>query len=357
MIFRNWKQVKRGKTDIKDTLRVVKYVVPERNTVKRNQTQRKFSILRIFSFRMLAPLLLIVLILGSVGYVYVNKDKLVIKTINISPTKYINSEEIKTLLNPNIGQNFFIIFPSQIEKRLTQLFDLIETIKVEKVLPDKINVDIKEKSIKYLVVTSTHNSIWDNNYMEVRSKINTEKLTLSDISYKLLSGRLNLEDIPMQPDQALAKNNILLLKDEKERIKKLDEFEKKLITYRISELKRLHKDAYTEAKSIYLDKAKANNEFNLEQLSFLDEADQAKTLEDIKNYEFMNKSLSFKPELVLFNEFGRIIILYNDKIIKVDDTTDMNKEVKVLNTLMDSLTTTNTDYFQVTVTGEKVVVL
>ncbi|MEI6462164.1 MAG: FtsQ-type POTRA domain-containing protein [bacterium] len=357
MRFRNWKQVKRGKPNLKEEIRVVKYVVPERNTFKRNPAQRKFSLRNIFRLQVLAPILLILIILGSVGYVYVNREKLVIKTINISPTKYIQTNEIKTLLDPNIGQNFFIIFPSQIEKRLSQLFDLIDTVKVEKILPDKINVSIKEKDIKYLIVSTSHNSIWDSNYNEVRNELNNTKLSLTDISYKLLSGRLNLEDIPMTPDQALAKNTILLIKDEKDRTKKLDDFEKKLITYRITELKRLHKDAYTEAKSIYLDKAKANNAYNLEQLSLLDEVDQDKTLEDIKNYETLNKSLNFKPELVLFNEFGRIIILYNDKIIKIDDTTDMNKEVKVLNTLMDSLTTSNTDYFQVTVTGEKVVVL
>ncbi len=331
MRFRNWKQVKRGKPNLKEEIRVVKYVVPERNTFKRNPAQRKFSLRNIFRLQVLAPILLILIILGSVGYVYVNREKLVIKTINISPTKYIQTNEIKTLLDPNIGQNFFIIFPSQIEKRLSQLFDLIDTVKVEKILPDKINVSIKEKDIKYLIVSTSHNSIWDSNYNEVRNELNNTKLSLTDISYKLLSGRLNLEDIPMTPDQALAKNTILLIKDEKDRTKKLDDFEKKLITYRITELKRLHKDAYTEAKSIYLDKAKANNAYNLEQLSLLDEVDQDKTLEDIKNYETLNKSLNFKPELVLFNEFGRIIILYNDKIIKIDDTTDMNKEVKVLN--------------------------
>lgn len=357
MRFKNWKQAKRSKSNIKEELRVVKYALPHKNNFRINPTQRKFSLKNIFRLKVIAPLLLILIILGSVGYIYINREKLVIKEISISPTRYIQTTEVSKLLQSNIGQNFFVIFPSQIEKRLSQFFDLIDKVKVEKVLPDKINVEIKEKDIKYLVITSNHNMIWDSNYQLVRNGLNTSKLSLNIVSYKLLSGRLNLEEIPMTPEQAISKNSILLLTDLKERTKKLETFEKNLISYRIIELKKLHKTAYNEAKSTYLDKAKTNNLFSLEQLSFLDEVDNKKTVGDIKNYETLSKSLNFKPELVLFNEFGRIIILYNEKIINIEDTTDMNKEVKVINTLMDSLATSNTDYFQVTITGEKVVVL
>lgn len=340
-----------------EDMRVVKYHVDQSNRKLNNRSQKRFRFPRVITPQLIIFILLMVLVIGSFAYIILNREKYILKNISISGNNLIKKEELDESLSKFIGQNIFIVFPSQIESYLYNNFELIKTVKVQKTLPDTISLDLIEKNLGVLIVNPSSYEIWDLDGNEVKKTDITPSLELSENTLKILSGKFNLEEIPLTSDQALRKNKILLVVNEEERNKQLEKFDKDILSYRITEFRKLQEASYKEAITNLKDKVPQINKYELPY--FFIEANENNVNKKllIEHFLKIQTTIDLPPELVFISSFGNITLLSSNKLIRLEGNENIDKQIKALNTLQKTLEETKTNYFQITITGEKVAVL
>jgi cell division septal protein FtsQ len=100
---------------------------------------------------------ILILLIGSLGYIIFGTKYFIIKNINITGNKNITTEEINNILNPYLEKKFLFLIPHNnywffntnrgvevIQNSVSNKFAL-ESVKIEKKWPDTINLSITER--------------------------------------------------------------------------------------------------------------------------------------------------------------------------------------------------------------------
>lgn len=343
-----------------ENLRVVKYVTPEHTgKIHKNEFNRKFDIRSLFKPYIIVSILLILIVIGSAIYFYVKRDKYILKNISTIGIVRIDKSKMDELLNRNIGQNIFLTFPSQIEAEIYKDFYLVKEVKVEKKFPDSLLVDISEKKIKYFVGNEKNTSIWDEESKLIKKDDGNIEALSSD-AIKILAGAYNLDEVPISPELALQKNEALLSKDEKQKVKKLDNIDKNIASYRINKLKEVYTNTYKEIKDKYVIPLRSKNTFQLDEVFVsgnFEEEDIKTVIQKLNTFKSSFDTNSINIDAIIFNDRKRMLILSDNKFIKLESSIDMEKEAKALKAILDNLKSTNSNYTEITITGDKAVVI
>lgn len=352
-------QGKFRKTNI-ENLRVVKYSPSEHKVNShKGEFNRRFDIRSLFKPYIIVSILLILAVIGSSIYFYVKRDKYILKNISITGVNRIDRTKLDELLNRNVGQNIFLTFPSQIETEIYKDFYLVREVKVEKKFPDSLMVEISEKKIKYFVGNEKNTSIWDEESKLIKKEDGNIEGLSSD-AVKILAGAYNLDEVPISPELALQKNEALLSKDEKQKIKKLDNIDKNIASYRVNKLKEVYTNTYSEIKDKFVTPLRSKNTFQLEEVfvsgNFTD-SDIKIVIDKLNTFKSSFDTNSIKIDAIIFNDRKRMLILSDNKFIKLESSIDMEKEAKALKAILDNLKSTNSSYTEITITGDKAVVL
>ena len=343
-----------------ENLRVVKYSPSEHKAnVHKGTFNRKFDIRSLFKPYIIVSILLILAVIGSAIYFYIKRDKYILKNISTIGVNRIDKGKLDEMLNRNLGQNIFLTFPSQIEADLYKDFYLVKEVKVEKKFPDSLMVDISEKKIKYFVGNEKNTSIWDEDLILIK-KDDGNIEGLSSDAIKILAGAYNLDEVPISPELALQKNEALLSKDEKQKVKKLDNIDKNIASYRINKLKEVYTNTYTEIKDKFVTPLRSKNTFQLDEVFVsgnFEESDIKIVIQKLNTFKQSFDTKSINIDAIIFNDRKRMLILSDNKFIKLESSIDMEKQAKALKAILDNLRSTNSNYTEITITGDKAVVL
>ena len=154
---------------------------------EKNRKTRKFKII----------FLILILI---VGIIFLMSSPIFnIKNINVKNNSIISTEEIIKLSEINLDENIFKIRKGNITENLKENA-YIESVKVSRKLPNTIEIDIKERTIKYMLqFADSYVYINNQGYM---LEISTEKLELpiitgfkTDLSNIKAGDRLEVDDL------------------------------------------------------------------------------------------------------------------------------------------------------------------
>lgn len=154
---------------------------------EKNRKTRKFKII----------FLILILIVGIIFLM--SSPTFNIKNINVKNNSIISTEEIIKLSEINLDENIFKIRKGNITENLKENA-YIESVKVSRKLPNTIEIDIKERTRKYMLqFADSYVYINNQGYM---LEISTEKLELpiitgfkTDLSNVKAGDRLEVDDL------------------------------------------------------------------------------------------------------------------------------------------------------------------
>lgn len=131
------------KTDI-DTEKEERKLVKKNEKPKKKQTKknrRNLNKLKIFLILVLVIVILI-LIFGSSAF---NVEKV---EVTVNNDYFLTEEQIKELADVKIGENIFTLSKSDIKENI-KTSPYIESVKIKKSLPNKIKIEVTERSVRF----------------------------------------------------------------------------------------------------------------------------------------------------------------------------------------------------------------
>jgi hypothetical protein len=138
--------------------------------------QKKSRLLKIYGF------LAIVLILG-LGYFLLYSDRFEIKNIDVSGTRNIRADDIKSIAESQIAERRFLIFKQRnlfafSKKELTEKINdkyVLDDLRINKDLPGSLKIEIKEKISLVIWVSNNRYYNLDSNGIAISEILNLNK--------------------------------------------------------------------------------------------------------------------------------------------------------------------------------------
>jgi len=111
---------------------------------KSYRTLKKKHPLRFLKSKIFWTLFLILIILGSLVYLFIFSDIFKIKNVNISGNNKCSYEEISKIVSSGLG-NIFLYGSKNVDTKLEEKYPEIDNVNIKRSFPDSLTVEIEER--------------------------------------------------------------------------------------------------------------------------------------------------------------------------------------------------------------------
>ena len=300
-------------------------------------------------FRYLSVILILGLLFWLVRYFILSPD-FEIKSFEILGTKNLNSRKVEKLLEDYKRENIFLVRSSSIQNELYSYSTLVKSVKVDKVLPDKIIVEFEERTPYLLWIDLGGIYLFDKEGVMLEVKEDFQDLKLSEEDCELLKGYGNLErfeeaEEKQEEDSEGEKDEPNVKEDDQE--KNMDDKEKEMSQEEKLEKLETQRQEVISRVNFFLDDQIEDKTELLEeyQVIYSYQINSFEKLEELNNeiFNFSDKIADIKfgeeefTKYVWESEYRMVIYLTRGRKIIFSVKRDLSEQIESLKLLMADL--------------------